>query len=35
MSACGEVSQKSMLKRENVGNVGTSMLLLIKFLEVV
>ena len=35
MSAHGEDSQKSMLKRENVGDVSTPMLLSIKFLEVV
>ena len=27
MLACGEVPQKSMLKRENVGDVSTPMLL--------
>ena len=34
MSACGEVSQKSALKQENVRDVSTPMLLKIKFLEV-
>ena len=34
-SACGEISQKSALKRENVGDVSTPMLIKIKFLKVV
>ena len=35
MSAHGEVSQKSMLKCENVGNVSRPMFFWIKFLEIV
>ena len=34
MSACGEVSQKSVLKRENVRNVSRPTFLYIKFLKV-
>ena len=33
MSAHGEVSLKSVLKQENVGDVSTPMLLKIKFLK--
>ena len=34
MSAHGEVSKKRALKQENVGDVSTPMLLIVKFLEV-
>ena len=35
MSAYGEISQKSMLKQENVRDVSIAILLKIKFLKVV